>query len=97
MESDPACSRNSHTRPASLRDQPPSQTLHDITWFLRCISDYRIIRRLLKRRELRLEQVRIHEMSFSLPQSTFDHSWCDLEIDKPDRVSDAQMLTIPSF
>jgi hypothetical protein len=81
----------------SLREQLFSQTIHNITWFLRGVSNNGIIRRLLKRRELRLDQVRIHKMSLSLPESTLDHSWCDLEIHKDNPIRDMQMLTIHPF
>ncbi len=80
-----------------MRYQLPSQPTHDITWFPRGIHHDGIIPRLLKRSELRLEQVRIHEMSGSLPEPALDQSRFDLEIHKHDPVGDAQMPTIRSL
>lgn len=80
-----------------MRYQPPSQPIHDFTWFPRGIHHDGLIPRLFKCSELRLEQVWIHEMSRSLPEPALDQSRVDLEIHKHDVVSDAQMPAIRSL
>ena len=84
-------------RSESLPDQPSSQVIHNLTWFLRRADDKGIIRGLLKRRKLRLKQANIHEVSLSLLEPTFNQSGGDLKIHKEDLVSDTQMLTIHLF